>query len=116
MSTDIYRFKVGTFECMAVSDGTHTYAPPMFPPPTTLLFTNAPKEQLEQEPPPPMTFPVVGVAPGIIGCIQATEVIKYIVGIGDLLKNRLLLFDGLVSSFREVVLRRNPNCRDCSVL
>jgi glyoxylase-like metal-dependent hydrolase (beta-lactamase superfamily II) len=33
---------------MAVSDGTHTYAPPMFPPPTTLLFTNAPKEQLEQ--------------------------------------------------------------------
>lgn len=71
---------------------------------------------ISDEPPPPMTFPVVGVAPGIIGCIQATEVIKYIVGIGDLLKNRLLLFDGLVSSFREVVLRRNPSCRDCSAL
>jgi glyoxylase-like metal-dependent hydrolase (beta-lactamase superfamily II) len=48
MSTDIHHFKIGTFECMAVSDGTHTYAPPMFPPPTTLLFTNAPEEHLEQ--------------------------------------------------------------------
>ena len=48
MSTHIHRFKVGTFECMAVSDGTHSYAPPTFPPPTTLLFANAPKEQLGQ--------------------------------------------------------------------
>jgi len=47
MSIDIsYRFKIGTFECMAVSDGTHTYAPPTFPPPAALLFANAPKEQL----------------------------------------------------------------------
>jgi len=48
MSTESYRFKVGTFECMAVSDGTHTYAPPTFPPPATFLFANAPKERLEQ--------------------------------------------------------------------
>ena len=48
MSTDVHHFKIGAFECMAVSDGTHTYAPPMFPPPTTLLFTNASEEQLEQ--------------------------------------------------------------------
>ena len=48
MSTESYRFKVGTFECMAVSDGTHTYAPPTFPPPATFLFANAPKEHLEQ--------------------------------------------------------------------
>jgi len=48
MNTEIYRFKVGTFECMAVSDGTHTYTPPTFPPPATFLFANAPKERLEQ--------------------------------------------------------------------
>ena len=48
MNTEIYRFKVGTFECMAVSDGTLTYAPPIFPPPATFLFANAPKERLEQ--------------------------------------------------------------------
>ena len=48
MDTEIYRFKVGTFECMAVSDGTFTYTPPNFPPPATFLFFNAPKERLEQ--------------------------------------------------------------------
>ena len=48
MNNDIYRFKLGDFQCIAVSDGTHTYAPPIFPPPTTLLFANAPKERLEQ--------------------------------------------------------------------
>ena len=44
----VYRFKIGTFECMAVSDGTHRYAPPIFPPPDTFLFANAPRERLEQ--------------------------------------------------------------------
>jgi glyoxylase-like metal-dependent hydrolase (beta-lactamase superfamily II) len=48
MATDIYRFQVGDFQCVAVSDGTHTYAPPTFPPPAIFLFTNAPKEHLEQ--------------------------------------------------------------------
>jgi len=48
MNTDIYRFKVGDFQCMAVSDGTHTYAPPTFPPPAIFLFANAPRERLEQ--------------------------------------------------------------------
>ena len=48
MDAEIYRFKVGAFECMAVSDGTLTYAPPTFPPPATFLFANAPKERLEQ--------------------------------------------------------------------
>ena len=48
MSAGIYRFKVGAFECMAVSDGTHTYAPPTFPPPATLLFANAPRERLDE--------------------------------------------------------------------
>jgi len=47
MNAEIYRFKVGNFECIAISDGTLTYAPPMFPPPATFLFVNAPKERLE---------------------------------------------------------------------
>ncbi len=48
MSKEIYRFKVGSFECMAVSDGTHIYAPPIFPPPPSFLFVNAPRQRLEQ--------------------------------------------------------------------
>ena len=48
MNTDIYRFKLGDFQCIAVSDGTHTYAPPTFPPPAIFLFANAPRERLEQ--------------------------------------------------------------------
>ena len=48
MNSEVHRFKVGSFECMAVSDGTHTYAPPTFPPPATLLFVNAPRRRLGQ--------------------------------------------------------------------
>ena len=48
MNTEKYRFNVGTFKCMAVSDGTFTYTPPNFPPPATFLFSNAPKEHLEK--------------------------------------------------------------------
>jgi glyoxylase-like metal-dependent hydrolase (beta-lactamase superfamily II) len=48
MNSETYHFKVGAFECIAVSDGTLTYAPPNFPPPATLLFFNAPKESLEK--------------------------------------------------------------------
>jgi len=48
MNTDIYRFKLGDFQCIAVSDGTHTYGPPTFPPPAIFLFANAPRERLEQ--------------------------------------------------------------------
>ncbi len=47
MSTEFFSFRVGKFECIAVSDGTHTYKPPAFPPPATLLFSNAPAEQLK---------------------------------------------------------------------
>lgn len=58
-------------------------------------------------------FPVIGVTPGIIGLIQATEVIKYLVGIGNLLINRLLLFDGIYMSFQEFIVKKNPNCDHC---
>ncbi len=48
MSQGVCRFKIGSFECVAVSDGTHTYAPPVFPPPSSFLFVNAPRQRLEQ--------------------------------------------------------------------
>ncbi len=47
MNNEAYHFKVGTFQCMAVSDGFHIYAPPLFPPPAIFLFTNAPRESVE---------------------------------------------------------------------
>ena len=61
-------------------------------------------------------FPVIGVAPAIIGCIQATEVIKYIVGIGELLTNRLLIYDGLNLKFAEFKVKKDPNCEHCGHL
>jgi adenylyltransferase/sulfurtransferase len=66
------------------------------------------------EPPPPGMVPscaeggVVGVLPGIIGVIQATEAVKIITGIGTTLSGRLLLFDALKMAFRELKLRPNP--------
>ena len=56
---------------------------------------------------------VFGVLPGIIGSIQAVESIKLILGIGEPLVNRLLIFDALSMEFREVKLRRDPNCPLC---
>ncbi len=70
-------------------------------------------------PPPPGSVPscaeggVLGVLPGIIGCIQAIETIKLILGLGDSLAGRLLLFDALAMEFREVKLRRDPECPVC---
>jgi len=61
-------------------------------------------------------FPVIGVTPAVIGCIQATEVIKYIIGIGQLLNNRLLIYDGLNMKFTEFKLKRDPNCEHCGKL
>jgi molybdopterin-synthase adenylyltransferase len=65
-------------------------------------------------PPPKETFPVVGVAPGIIGLIQANEVLKYLLGLGTLLENRLLLWDGLSCTLEEIPVESNPHCEDCS--
>ncbi len=74
---------------------------------------------LYPEPPPPGLVPscaeggVLGVLPGIVGSIQAMETIKLILGSGQPLKGRLLLFDALGMKFRELKLRRNPNCAVC---
>ena len=59
-------------------------------------------------------FPVIGVTPAVIGCIQATEVIKYIVGIGELLTNRLLNYDALNMEFTEFSVKKDPHCEHCS--
>ncbi len=58
-------------------------------------------------------FPVVGVTPAIIGCIQATEAIKYLVGIGKLLEDRLLVYDGLNMKTMELYVKRDPECEHC---
>jgi len=74
---------------------------------------------LYPEPPPPGMVPscaeggVLGVLPGIIGCIQATEIIKLALGKGDPLINRLMLYDALDMKFRELKLRRDPKCPIC---
>ena len=65
------------------------------------------------EPPPPTTTPVLGTSPGIIGCIQALEAIKYLTKLGELLMGRLLILDGHDLKFREVRVRRDPQCPDC---
>jgi molybdopterin/thiamine biosynthesis adenylyltransferase/rhodanese-related sulfurtransferase len=71
-------------------------------------------------PPPPGEVPscaeggVLGVLPGTIGTLQATEVIKLLLGIGDPLIGRLLLYDALEMSFEELRLRKNPDCLICS--
>lgn len=71
------------------------------------------------EPPPPGLVPscaeggVLGVLPGIIGTLQANEALKLILGIGESLAGRLLLFNALDMSFDFVNLRKNPNCRVC---
>lgn len=59
-------------------------------------------------------FPVIGVTPAVIGCIQATEVIKYIVGIGELLTNKLLNYDALNMEFTEFRVKKDPHCEHCS--
>jgi adenylyltransferase/sulfurtransferase len=74
---------------------------------------------LYSEPPPPGLVPscaeggVLGVLPGIVGAIQATETIKLILGAPDTLINRLLLFDAWQMKFREFKLRKDPNCPAC---
>lgn len=71
------------------------------------------------EPPPPGMVPscaeggVLGILPGVIGVIQATEVVKLLIGKGEPLIGRLMLYDALKMNFREVKFRRNPKCPVC---
>jgi molybdopterin/thiamine biosynthesis adenylyltransferase/rhodanese-related sulfurtransferase len=76
---------------------------------------------LYPEPPPPGLVPscaeggVLGILPGLVGVIQATEAIKLILGVGEPLIGRLLLVDALTMSFRQLKLRKNPECPVCGV-
>ncbi|MFN9263684.1 MAG: molybdopterin-synthase adenylyltransferase MoeB [Acidobacteriota bacterium] len=71
---------------------------------------------LYPEPPPPGLVPscaeggVLGILPGVVGLLQATEVVKLILGAGEPLVGRLLLYDALAMKFRELKLRKNPEC------
>jgi len=58
-------------------------------------------------------FPVIGVTPAVIGSIQATEVIKYILGIGELLTNKLLNYDALSMEFTQFTVKKDPHCEHC---
>lgn len=74
---------------------------------------------LYPEPPPPGEVPscaeggVLGILPGLVGCIQATEAVKLILGKGEPLIGRLVLYDALAMKFQEFKVRRNPRCPMC---
>jgi adenylyltransferase/sulfurtransferase len=74
---------------------------------------------LYPEPPPPGLVPscaeggVLGVLPGLIGLVQATEVLKLLMGVGDSLSGRLLLYDALAMTFRTLKVRKDPDCPVC---
>ena len=57
--------------------------------------------------------PILGAVAGVIGTIQANEVLKYVLGIGDLLAGKLLVFNALDSSFRQVKAPKDPKCPIC---
>ena len=73
------------------------------------------------EPPPPGLVPscaeggVLGILPGTIGTMQATEAIKLLLGIGDPMIGRMLLYDALEMSFQQIKIRKDPNCPVCSI-
>jgi len=88
-------------------EGSVTSIIPGVTPCLSCLYKNDPKQT---------SPPVIGVAPAVIGCIQATEVIKYLIGIGELLTNRLLIYDGLSLEFMELAIARDPDCQECKHL
>jgi sulfur-carrier protein adenylyltransferase/sulfurtransferase len=88
---------------------------------TTFLPDSGPCYRcLYPDPPPPGMAPscqeagVLGVLPGLVGTVQATEAMKLILGIGETLSGRLLVFDALATKFRTLKLRKDPECRVCS--
>jgi molybdopterin/thiamine biosynthesis adenylyltransferase len=87
---------------------------------TTILPGDGPCYRcLFEEPPPPGLVPscqeagVLGVLPGVIGGLQATEVLKLILGKGDVLRGELLIYNALKTTFRKVKVPRNPSCPLC---
>lgn len=63
--------------------------------------------------PPPEIFPIVGATCGVIGSIEATEVVKLLTGRGEPLAGRLIIWDGMAATADSIVVERNPACPDC---
>lgn len=63
--------------------------------------------------PPSEVFPIVGATAGVIGTLEALEVLKYLIGKGALLKNRMLFWDGELMNFHEITLQKDPKCPVC---
>jgi len=82
-----------------------------------LTFIQAPEtpclQCLYSEGPVKEVFPVLGATPGVIGTLQAVETIKYLIGIGEPLKHKLLVWDGNRMDFRTFKIRRDPACPTC---
>jgi adenylyltransferase/sulfurtransferase len=87
--------------------GQATLLSPPETPCLSCLFPNAP---------PKGTFPVVGATPGVIGAIQAMEALKFLTGVGAVLKGRLLFFDGEDMAFSTINIKRTPECQVCGSL
>lgn len=68
------------------------------------------------ESPPKEVFPVVGATPGVIGCLQALEAIKFLTGVGDNIKNKILVWEGTKVEFRKFKAYRDPDCPVCGKL
>ncbi len=80
------------------------------------IFEEPPKNTEEENSPNTSgrtNLPVIGVSPGVIGTIQATEALKYLLGIGNLLTNTLLTVDLLTMEFRKIEIEKNPDCPVC---
>jgi len=72
-----------------------------------------PEEPREGSLPSPAELGIIGAVAGVAGCLEALEVIKLVTGAGQPLVGRILLFDGLETSFREIRIERNPRCPSC---
>jgi adenylyltransferase/sulfurtransferase len=84
---------------------------------TTIIPGKTPcLECLVPEAPPCAVFPVLGATPGVIGTLQVTEAIKFLTGVGELLTNRMLLYDGEYLEFHDVPIFKTPDCPACSNL
>lgn len=66
--------------------------------------------------PPPEVFPVIGATAGVIGAVQANEVIKYLTGRGTLLAGRLFTWDGMCAAAEEIAIEKNPACMACGTI
>jgi adenylyltransferase/sulfurtransferase len=86
---------------------------------TTVIPGDGPCYRCLFEAPPDTESPdhegIVGVVPGIIGVLQATEVLKLILGIGEVLKGELLIYHALTATFRKMKIARRPDCSACSI-